>query len=298
MKQPLIVIAKQTLSGNWSLLNGIGWSLGASGIQGIKVISPARAAWITPLCRITHPPSIYYTKKVCAGAVLEPSLCWGSPGTSIEIWCDMTDMLFFRPPITDRSKLLWQGGRISSEINENGFTMSDRSNFPPDFQWNVTISFFSVFRAVPFGRKQKMLTPPPTWIFFQKCFDPPPHGFSLNCTIFPKFDPPSNMDFFSNFFFTSPQHGFSYAHKMPNGTALSDRNVITIIFGTGKFQFIQIVLMLKYWNLPWAMPRHMRVCIPNLMTIGEIVSEIAGMKNCRDRKGFSSVSMSLYRPYR
>ena len=30
---------------------------------------------------------------------------------------------------------------------------------------------------------------------------------------------------------------------------------LTIIFGTGKSQFIQKVLLLKYWNFPWAMSR-------------------------------------------
>ena len=39
------------------------------------------------------------------------------------------------------------------------------------------------------------------------------------------------------------------------------------------------------------MPRYMRVCLPNFMNIDEILSEVAGMKNCRDRTGFLSVSM-------
>ena len=127
--------------------------------------------------------------------------------------------LFRQEPVSlcaiDRN--CYRNGRISSEINENGFTMSDRSKFPPDFEWNITIRFLAI----------------EVWF--------------------------------------------------------SDRSAI---FGTGKSQFIQKVLLLEYWNFPWAMPRYMRVCLPNFMTIGEILSELAGMKNYRDRTRFSSVSMS------
>ena len=65
----------------------------------------------------------------------------------------------------------------------------------------------------------------------------------------------------------------------------SDRSAI---FDIGKSQLIQKVLLLEYWNFPWAMPRYMRVCLPNFITIGEILSELAGMKNYRDRMRFSS----------
>ena len=92
-----------------------------------------------------------------------------------------------------------------------------------DVVWWFMLSFIIActfsFRDVPFSILETKNFDPANChqIFFQKISTPPPpqHGFSLKRTIYSKL-PPSNIDFFLNF--------FTFSHVPPptmlNGTAL------------------------------------------------------------------------------